>query len=254
MKALFRLLASLALCSAISVQAASPTVRLATSDWPPYVGKNLREHGYNYAIVKRAFEKAGYKTIINFYPWSDTVNLAKFNNDAFFPQYENSALKNLACSEPMYGGPLGLYKRKDSPIKYTVPEPYANQEQALQKLKQYRFGIVEGYTNTAAFDAASYLKKIAVKTDFENLEQLANKKVDLVMIDVDTAGYLIANNRTKFGTIEFMGPALSNKKLYVCFSTLVLGYQKKLADFNRGLLAIEHSGETTKIRDRLDSL
>lgn len=225
------------------------TVRLATTEWPPYTGKELPGMGYIYAVVTQAFQQQGYRTAVEFLPWSEAIQLNKYHNDAFFPAYEDDFSDQYACSEPFHGGPVGLYKRKNSMIRYTVSDPHLNQETALRGLKGFKFGVVEGYSNTETFDNASYLKKIPAKNDFDNLKNLQTGKSDLAFSDVFVAEYLIDEHAPDLDNITFMGPSLENKKLYVCFSKHNRDYPIKLAAFNEGLSALRSSGKLKEIVD-----
>lgn len=245
MKGSLKAILIISLIISINVWATKPTVKLSTLNWPPYVGQNIPSKGYVYTIVTRAFQKAGFKTNVAFQSWHET--LKSNDTDAFFPTYERNDIKNVVCSAPIYAGPIGLYKRKNSAIDYTVVNPGKNQLEALRGLKAYRFGVVKGYVNTPAFDNATFLKKSYVDTDLENIKQLENQDVDLIMIDVFTAHYLIESHKPTYDNLEFMGPSLENKQLYICFSTKKPGYQYKLAAFNRALKTMKNDGEINNI-------
>lgn len=236
------------LLSAYQVVAAPlPTVKLATSEWPPYVSSDLNDKGYVYVIVTEAFKKAGYHPLVEFCPWTEAEKLVEHHNDAVFPSYNRTGIEDFVCSVPVEGGPVGFYKRKSTKIEFSVDDPAKNQLAALQGLKQHRFGVVSGYLNTPTFDSATFLQKQAVPDDLANLEQLQAGKVDLIFIDVFVAQYLIEKNKPKFDDLEFMGPALDYKKVHVCFSNKIAGYETKLSAFNQGLKALKDSGELKAI-------
>lgn len=228
---------------------ASNKVYLATTEWPPYVSKELKNNGYVYQLVKQAFSNKSYQIEIKFMPWDEVKNFAQHNHDGFFPAYEKESTgdPNIGCSMPFNGGPVGLYRRKTLPIHFTVENPSANQALAFEKLQQYDFGVVNGYENTDAFDQANYLTKISVKNDFENLKQLQEKKVDLIIIDVFVAEYYIDKYPTLFTDVEFMGPALENKNLYLCFNKQDIDYLQLLSDFNAALISMKASGQLDEI-------
>tara|TARA_B100000989_G_C19530786_1_gene469701 strand:+ start:3282 stop:4043 length:762 start_codon:yes stop_codon:yes gene_type:complete len=222
------------------------TVRLAASNWPPYVDTSLPDKGFIYEIVKEAYESQGYRPVIQILPWYQAIELDKRHNDGAFPDYEPYDEQGVVCSKPIFGGPVGLYKRKDSPLRWLTKDPAQNQEQAFRALRQYRFGIVDGYLNTQAFDNADYLKKSIVDNDYQNLKQLANKQVDFAMTDIFTAEYLMEKHKPELDNIVFMGPSLENKKIYVCFSKNAKNYQAKINALNTGL---DHLTETGQLDD-----
>lgn len=223
-------------------------VRLATSEWPPYVGSDVEDNGFLYIIIRDAFKNSGYEPVIEFLPWDQAKQLDQNHNDAYFPEYDNSD-PTLACSYPIYAGPIGLYKKADNQISYSLKNPGKYQERAFQDLNRYTFGVVKGYINTQVFDSMATLKKQAVTNDLENLEQLDNDQVDLIIIDVFVAEHLIDKHKPDFDDISFMGPSLENKKLYVCFSKRAPNYAKKLEAFNNELARLQDSGELYRIID-----
>ncbi len=223
-------------------------VKLVTSEWPPYVTKELQSQGYVYRIVSQAFQAVGYKTSITYMPWSKAINLSKNHADAYFPSYDRRDDKNTDCSAPIFAGPIGLYKRTNSPIQYTIKDPAEHQLTAFRALSAYRFGVVRGYKNTKTFDQISFLNKIYANNDYKNLQNLKNGKVDLAMSDIFVANYLMRHHPEIAG-LTFMGPSLENKDVYVCFSTSVPNAQEKLRAFNRGLALLKGVGSFDYIID-----
>ncbi|MFM8454811.1 MAG: substrate-binding periplasmic protein [Gammaproteobacteria bacterium] len=231
---------------------AGEKVVLTTLDWPPYIGQNVdgkNRKGYVYDVVKEAFKRAGYELDIKFFPWARTVEEAKNGNaDGYFPEYEVHELW-AALSDSFPGGPVGLYKRKDLNIKYEVDPKGDNQTKALESLKKYTFGIVKGYTNTTAFDNASFLKKEEAASDEVNLKKLYGKRIDFVFIDKFVAKSITAGPEFKGydAVLEFMEPSLEDKPLYINFSKKAKDHEKKLNDFNASLKAMKEDGSLQKI-------
>src|SRR5690606_41510265 len=44
-------------------------IKLATLEWPPYVGKKLKQQGYVHEVVVTALERVGYEVQIQYVPW-----------------------------------------------------------------------------------------------------------------------------------------------------------------------------------------
>lgn len=227
-------------------------ITLATTDWPPYVGKDLPDRGYLYQVVQQILQSKGYETEIQFMPWAQAKQVGQQPGHGFFPAYEHDLTHSpTTCSMPFDGGPIGLFRNTLLPIEFSVSDPSHNQAEAFKKLDKYTFGVVKGYSNTKAFDQASYLKKVAVDNDFDNLKQLQEGKVDLVIMDVFVGMYLIEHNPGVFTDIEFLGPALENKKLYLCVGNPASAqYPAVLSDFNAGLIHMKASGEFDALMDK----
>ena len=148
---------------------------LATLDWEPYIGQDLKNQGYVAEIIREAYKRSGYEVKIKFTPWARTVNLSKTGQvDGYFPEYFADEVKSHALfSDPFQGGPIGFFKRKDNKISF----------QTLQDLKPYKIGVVRDYVNTKEFDDADYLVKEAVNNDLTNLRKLIGRRIDLTIGD-----------------------------------------------------------------------
>jgi len=244
---------SIILCLFFSkVIIAGQTVTLATLEWEPYIGPNMDNNGYVHEIVVEAYKRSGIDVDIRFLPWTRAVStVQKGKRDGLFPEYyDESRLKNFVFSDSFPGGPVGLYKRKDNKISYAV-DPQKKQTEALNALKQYRFGVVRDYVNTKEFDEATFIIKDVAKSDETNLKKLFKGRVDLIFIDKYVAKHIIVRKYPHFMSgLEFMEPPLEVKPLYIAFSKKAIDYQAKLKAFNEGLKKLREEGMLVKIVDK----
>lgn len=238
------LLSALLVISSQALAAQTRTVSLVTSDWEPYIGEKLPGKGYVYEIVVDAFRSVGYQVDITFYPWARALNEAESGRaDALFPEYFDEGRQTLfAFSHSFPGGPVGFLARKDSRIIFPA-DPRKEPAKVFQGMQQYSFGVVRGYVNTKAFDAATFLKKDEATSDEQNIQKLQMRRTDLIFIDRFAAQYLL---KTKFSTfasdLEFLNPPLEVKSLYLAFSRKAPGYEQKLQAFNEGLAKLQKAG------------
>ncbi len=155
--------------------------------------------------------------------------------------YSDERAKTYALSEPYAESPVVFCTKKDADIKYTK----------LHDLAKYRIGVVQGYVNTPEIDKADYLQKDdGAVSDLLNLRKLLKNRVDLIIIDKFVAISILKNNPTLEGdvkSVKFLDPPLEMKPLFVMFSKAVPGYEKKLADFNRGLKMVNDDGTVKNI-------
>lgn len=227
-------------------------VLLTSLSWEPYVGPDLQDNGYVAEIVRESFARSGYSTEIVFYPWARAVHTAEYGRaDGVFPEYyDESRKERFIYSDPFPGGPVGLYKRKDTRVSYRI-DPRVNQTEALRDLKEYHFGIVRKYINTIEFDNAHFLYKEEASSDELNIKKLYNRRIHFMFIDKFVAGYLIRNRFPQYESeLEFMEPPLEHKMLFIAFSRQAEGYEEKLAAFNAGLERIIADGTLNKIMER----
>jgi len=237
MKRLFLTLCMLLMASTIY---AGDKIVMATLDWEPYVGQNMKNQGYVAEVVKEAFKRGGIEVELKFYQWSRVVGLAKAGKvDGYFPEYYADGVKEYAAfSEAMPGGPLGFFKRKDQDISYNT----------LKDLEGYKIGVVKGYVNTEEFDNAAFLTRDIAKDDLTNLKKLAAGRLDLMVADKFVGTFLMnANLPDKAKEIEFLAKPLAEPELFVCISNKVEGQADKVAAFNKGLAEIKADGTLDKI-------
>jgi polar amino acid transport system substrate-binding protein len=235
--------------AASSTAITPPIVRLASLEWEPYIGTRLPDQGYAAALVRAAYADQGVKVEIEFYPWARALRLAQAGAvDGLMPEYFNaSRTAEFEYSAAFPGGPLVLYKRRADAIAFSA-NPMQDQDAVLRTLKAWRFGVVRGYLNTPAFDAASYLIKEEANDDATNLRKLVYGRIDLAVIDRRVAEYLIRTTYPQYASrIAPMQPALAEVPLYIAFSRKAPRLGDSLATFNRGLAAMRIDG-------RLDAL
>lgn len=224
-------------------------VSLATLDWEPYIGQGIPGHGYVYEVVVEAFKQSGIDVGIKFYPWQRSLMIARSGQaDGLFPEYyDKGRIGDFAFSDPMPGGPVGFYIRKDSSIRFPV-DPRKNPAKAFQGMKQYSFGVVQGYINTREFDRSDFLRKEIANSDEELIKMLHAKRVNIIFIDKFVAEHIISTKYPHFASdLMFMEPALEYKSLYIAFSRKAPSYMNKMKAFNRGLNAINKNGRLRSI-------
>lgn len=218
-------------------QAQEKTVSLATLEWPPYVGAALPEEGATTAVIKKAFETAGYKVEVIFLPWKRAVEETaeaggKF--DAFYPGYNCNQKPGLVSSESLGSSPLGFAENAEAPLAWS----------SLDDLAGKRVGTVQGYTNTAEFDERVAMGKItadAAVNDLTNLKKLVAKRLDAVIVDRFVMEYMLKTEKdlaADAGKIAFNKKPLEEKNLFLCFRDDSAG-KKVVADFDAALATID---------------
>ena len=227
-------------------------VRLATLEWKPYIGSDLPEQGYVAVLARAVFAEQGVPVQIDFHPWERALHLARAGEvDGLLPEYfDPSREADFIFSDPFPGGPLVLFKRREDAIAFNT-DPVEDADAALRGLMDKRFGVVRGYVNTPVFDAANYLLKEEFQDDAALLRALVNGDIDLAVIDLHVAEYLIRNHYTGYAErIEAMQPALADIPLFVGFPKKSRRLQEALTAFNRGLEALRADGRLEALHQR----
>lgn len=264
----YTILIVLSLLVGMPCAAAQKQVTLLSLAWEPYAGPDMPQKGITAAIVRMAFEKAGYAVTIEFHSWDQSLEMTKNGEaDGLFPTYHTEEREAyLAYSESFGNSYLGLCRIR--PVHAFSPggiehdkrkgfkrdliqfktDPRIDQTQALKDLQQYTFGVGKGYANTPEFDAADFLTKVVVANDEENILQLLQGDVQLIVIDKYVAKNIIAKKFPwRTGDIDFMEPPLAVRKLYLTMSKRRDNYQQKLDDFNKGLKILEQEGSIQRL-------
>lgn len=219
----------------LTSNAKADTVYLTSLDWQPYSGAGLVNQGASVAVAKAAFEAMGHTLVVEFFPWSRAVNLAK-NNDkyvGYFPEYLYAS-DEFIFSNPMGVGPLGFVENVAKPISWN----------SVSDLTSFSIGVVQDYVNTEELDdmiAAGSIKAQAVTADAQNVLKVAAGRIDMAVIDSNVLDYLLKNDPQLSGVaanVKMNERLLVDKELHVAFKNTDAG-KKWLEIFNEGLTKID---------------
>ena len=218
---------------------ARKTISLATTDWEPYVGQNLKNHGFVSEIIAEAFKRVGYGVEYAFMPPKRVMMQVEAGEYvAGYPAYYSAKrTERFYYSDSFAHSTVGFFKRKDVEI------PYSN----LRDLASFKIGVCLGFAYPHAFETADYLKKEVAKNEILNLRKLIERRIDLFITDRTVAQAAISTAIPEGkDALEFMGPPLEIRSLH-----LILGKHREneriLKDFNRGLKMIIEDGTRNRI-------
>ena len=97
--------------SLCTLSAFSKTVKLATTEWAPFVGKKLKNKGFTTDILKHAFKAAGYDIKVKIIPWKRVLSQVKKGKyDAGYPAYDSAERRKIYnYSETFASGPIVMF-------------------------------------------------------------------------------------------------------------------------------------------------
>lgn len=222
--------------------AQADTLRVATLDWEPYVGPDLPGQGLATRILSEAMALNGDQVEVVFLPWQRALNETREGHyDALMPAYLSAERRHdFYTSMPLLDSQLGFFHRRDRAIAYRPGE--------LDSLRPYRIGVVRGYVNQANFDAADFLDKEVVNSDWQNLEKLLRGRLDLAVVDRYTGYQLLARNAPALREqLEFIEPPLEVKSLYVLIPKVRSGGEALAANLDRSLRTLRQSGRLEQL-------
>jgi polar amino acid transport system substrate-binding protein len=220
-----RALGLLLLCFASPVRAVDGPglMRLASLEWPPFVGSRLEQEGLSAVIADSAARKFGYRLQVDYFPWPRAMQLGLRDTRyaGYFPAYyTEERARHCYFSAPIGSSTIGLAYLKSAPLHW----------QMLQDLNSLTIAIVAGFSNGASFDEMLHEGRLHVdasSSDMLNLRKLLAKRVDAVVIDKLTLRYLLLNEPSLYkerDRIAFHDKALAELPLYICFRKTPQGH------------------------------
>jgi polar amino acid transport system substrate-binding protein len=228
------LIASSLFCLVLA-RANATEINLITAPYPPYYGPHLTNQGPITEIVVSAYKKVGYRVNIKYVPWAralETVKAGKADG-LYGAWYSAERTRWFVYSHQLLSNEIVLYKHKG-----TAPETFTS----YSDLQPYKIGIVRGYRNPPAFDAA-HLRTDVADTDATNLKKLAAKRIDLILIDRGTATHLLQHELPEYREhLEAVEPPVEVVPMHLIISKKAEDYQTKMDDFNQGLELLSAAG------------
>ncbi|MCP4023862.1 MAG: transporter substrate-binding domain-containing protein [Desulfobacteraceae bacterium] len=218
---------------------AQTTLTFSTIHAPPLCAKELPGGGVFTQITREAFMRSGYVLKINFVKWkrgfkdtqeglSDGLMLVSYKKDriAFF-NYTETVVKEKGA----------LFAQKTSNIEY----------KKLEDLKPYSIGVLRGALLSDLLKAENLTVRELTSHE-QNILMLANDRLDLVASQELPFYYLVNTKFPKWkGKFKMLLPPLHIGYLHNVISRKNPNSKKIVADFNKGLLAIQQDGTFNKL-------
>ncbi len=218
-------------------------LEIATTEYPPYYGKDLENGGFMTEIVVEALKRAGYDVEIKFLPWKRALEGIKAgkHDGLYTVWYRKEREAWLVYSDPIApANEVGFLKRKDEDISFKT----------IEDLKPYTIGVTRGYALPPGFDQAS-LKISWEKDDEVSLRKLHKGRVDLVLTDRILGKFIIDTKIPEaVPDLVWLDPPVLVEFQHLVFSKKAGNFAMRLANFNRGLAEIEADGTLNAIITR----
>ena len=232
--------------------AADKALPIGATEYPPfeYVGLNGKVVGADTEIIEQVIKRLGYTSEVRLQPWTRVMLAGKQGEIAAV----YSALKNpereefFYFSDPISASTAVFFKRKEMPFQWKI----------FDELKSMRVATCAGYAYPKEFIEALRQKKFAsvVETfgdgaELVNLQHLKNKRVDLVITDVNVGQYLINKHNNEFDGIDYSPRVIgSAESFYLAFSKRWPNSEQLVKEFNAELAKFVAAGEQKKIFDK----
>lgn len=172
----------LCLCLQPLLAWSSDTLRLATSEWPPFTGE-ASERKIAEDLVKLALTKAGWDIDISLKPWSEALHGAEDGDfDGLVVAWHAAEREQkLLFSEPIL----------ENRILAVTVESAGSTVSAIGELRDLRVGKISGYTYGEQLDDAVVAKTVLSPDDRQALQRLLKGDTDVLLIDDLSLRYLL---------------------------------------------------------------
>ncbi len=227
---------------------ADKAVTVATGDYPPTLGRNLKHYGYANHILKLAFETQGIETKFIFLPWKRAIVSTKkggydLTNYWFCSEKRK---KDFLCGDAVFKSNFYFFHLKSTKFDW----------KNYNDLKKYKFGLTLGYTYTDEFVKMVNNGEIQgdwVPKDEQNLGKLLIGRIDIFPMSELEGLYLLRKSFTseEADRITYHPKPLLIGSAHPLFPKSRSNSEKLLQLYNKGLENIISKGLQQKYNDKM---
>ena len=228
---------------------AAEIITVATLEYHPWTGKNLKFNGFVNHVITEAFQQGGYTVKYTYLPWNRAVKETKSGNYSAlsYVYFSKDREKEFYLSDPISEEKIVFFHLKSNPIK---------DWKTLDDLKNYKCGATRGYTYTKEFWKAAESKRLNVEltdNDIQNFKKLFAGRID-IFPSGRVNGYMILQKEFEIGKSDFLTfhpKPLSNTTGHLAFTRSRKDSENLLRIFNQGLAKLKKEGFYNKFLDDL---
>jgi polar amino acid transport system substrate-binding protein len=236
-------------CLIVYSASAEQIITVATLEYSPWTGKNLKYNGFVNHVITEAFLRRGFAVQYTYLPWQRAVTETKFGKYSAlsYVYWSKDREKEFYLSDPINEEKIVLFHLKSNPIK---------DWKTLDDLKNYKFGATRGYTYTKEFWKAAESKRLEVDvtdSDKQNFQKLLAGRIDIFPSGL-VNGYSILQKEfdvSESDLISFHSKPLSKTTGHLAFTRSRKNSEDLLRIFNRGLAQMKKDGLYAKFMDDL---
>lgn len=213
-------------------------LNVATSEWLPYVGQDLPNHGLAIDIVNTALQRAGYEPVVEIKNWSRTLEGANVGVYDLIAAawYSNERARQFTFSKPYLYNEIKILKRADSNFEFN----------SLADLQGKSIGVVEDYAYGDAF-AQVQAEKVAVPYVLLNIYKVLKGEVDLTLGDERVLGYEIEHNIDDGSELVILPNPLTRKSLHIAVSKQNPRHEEIARAFDTAIDSMRADGTLARI-------
>ena len=228
---------------------AAEIITIATLEYAPWTGKNLKSNGFVNHVITEAFQRKGYTVRYTYLPWQRGITETKDGKYAAlsYVYWSKDREKEFYLSDTISEEKIVFFHLKSNPIK---------DWETLDDLKNYKFGATRGYTYTKEFWDAAKSKRLMVdvtNSDLQNFKKLLAGRIDIFPSGL-VNGYSILQKEFEESTsnlLSFHPKPLSKTTGHLAFTRSRKNSENLLRIFNQGLAELKKEGLYNKFMDDL---
>ncbi|MDR3479174.1 MAG: transporter substrate-binding domain-containing protein [Burkholderiaceae bacterium] len=213
------LLGSLICCACFTVSAVAAdaqTIKLVTGNYPPYEYEEDGDiKGMAVTLINEAARRCNIAVKIQVVPWARALREAEEGLvDGVFSAIMTPERKQKLnfTTQPIVPLMVSIFVKRGSPVKY---------DGHIAKLRDYRIGILNQFSNGVAFDDAvksGTLKNIDVVDNADlNVKKLMAGRIDLMVNNTYGAYFLFRKYGIAGDVVELL-PPLDNSPAFIAFT------------------------------------
>ena len=218
-----------------------PVLPVATEDYPPYEMSVAVEglHGFDYEVMKAAFDLMGYDVEVQFLPWKRALHYTEQGDVAglLTCAHTDEREEFILFSDPISEFTSGLYVRAG----YDGIEP-----QTLEDLAGQRSGSVNGYESLQELQNLGFRPAYAPNTE-SAIKMLQVKRFDYLYLGRQTTDFEI---RRLGLTGQFRFYPIKRAPFHFCFAKKYPGAEQLWDGFNDALKMLRETGAYKQIHDK----
>ncbi len=228
---------------------AEEIITIATLEYAPWTGKNLKSNGFVNHVITEAFQRRGYSVKFTYLPWARGVIDTKNGNYSAlsYVYWSKDREKEFYLSDPISEEKIVFFHLKSNPIK---------DWKTLEDLKNYKFGATRGYTYTKEFWDAAKSKRLMVdvtNSDTQNFKKLLAGRIDIFPSGLVNGKSILQKDfdASKSDLLSIHPKPLSKTTGHLAFTRSRKDSENLVRMFNQGLAELKKEGLYDKFRDDL---
>ena len=224
-------------------------ITIATLEYFPWTGKNLKSNGFVNHVITEAFQRRGYTVKFTYLPWKRAVTETKNGQHSAlsYVYWSTDREKEFFLSDPISEEKIVFFHLKSNPIK---------DWKTLEDLKNYKFGATRGYTYTKAFWDAAKTRPLMVdvtNSDLQNFKKLLAGRIDIFPSGLVNGNSILQKefDASKSHLLSIHPKPLSKTTGHLAFTRSRKDSENLVRIFNQGLAELKKEGLYDKFADDL---